>query len=66
MMSGELTARIMFAGRSSSMSAQIVAWVRDALASGKLSETSVLKPRVILRIPEIGLEHAIDGEIGMS
>jgi hypothetical protein len=40
--------------------------VRDTLASGKLSETSVLKPRVILRIPEIGLEHAIDGEIGLS
>jgi Family of unknown function (DUF6494) len=40
--------------------------VRGALASGKLSETSVLKPRVILRIPEIGLEHAIDGEIGLS
>jgi hypothetical protein len=35
--------------------------VRGALASGKLSETSVLKTRVILRIPEIGLEHAIDG-----
>jgi len=36
MMSGELTARIMFAGRSSSMSAQIVAWVRDALFAKKL------------------------------
>ena len=35
-MSGELTARIMFAGRSSSMSAQIVAWVRDALFAKKL------------------------------
>src|SRR6476646_8788442 len=30
-MSGELTARIMFASRSSSMSDHIVAWVRDAL-----------------------------------
>src|SRR3569623_1635974 len=30
-MSGELTARIMFAGRSSSLSAQIVSHVRDAL-----------------------------------
>ena len=30
-MSGELTARIMFAGRSSSLSAQIVADVRDSL-----------------------------------
>src|SRR4026209_2722553 len=35
-MSGELTARIMFAGRSSSLSAQIVAWVRDALCAKKL------------------------------
>jgi GntR family transcriptional regulator, transcriptional repressor for pyruvate dehydrogenase complex len=34
-MSGDLTARIMFAGRSSSMSAQIVAWVRDALFAKK-------------------------------
>jgi GntR family transcriptional regulator, transcriptional repressor for pyruvate dehydrogenase complex len=36
MMSGELTARIMFAGRSSSRSAQIVAWVRDTLFAKKL------------------------------
>jgi GntR family transcriptional regulator, transcriptional repressor for pyruvate dehydrogenase complex len=35
-MSGELTARIMFAGRASSLSAQIVAWVRDALFAKKL------------------------------
>src|SRR5512146_3458539 len=35
-MSGELTARIMFAGRSSSLSAQIVAWVRDDLFAKKL------------------------------
>jgi GntR family transcriptional regulator, transcriptional repressor for pyruvate dehydrogenase complex len=35
-MSGGLTARIMFAGRSSSMSAQIVAWVRDALFAKQL------------------------------
>src|SRR5215510_11754101 len=35
-MSGDLTARIMFAGRSSSLSAQIVAWVRDALFAKKL------------------------------
>ena len=35
-MSGELTARIMFAGRSSSLSAQIVADVRDQLFSKKL------------------------------
>jgi GntR family transcriptional repressor for pyruvate dehydrogenase complex len=35
-MSGNLTARIMFAGRSSSLSAQIVANVRDALFTKKL------------------------------
>jgi hypothetical protein len=40
--------------------------VRNALASGKLSETSLLRPKMILRIPEIGLEHEIDAEIGLS
>ena len=35
-MSGELTARIMFAGRSSSLSAQIVADVRDDLFAKRL------------------------------
>jgi len=40
--------------------------VRNALAAGKLSETSLLRPKIVLRIPEIGLEHAIDGEIGLS
>ena len=36
-MSGELTARIMFAGRSSSLSAQIVADVRDQLFAKRLA-----------------------------
>ena len=40
--------------------------VRDALAGGKLSEATLLRPKMILRIPEIGLEHVIDGEIGLS
>ena len=40
--------------------------VRNALVAGKLSETNLLKPRITLRIPEIGLEHVIDGEIGLS
>jgi Family of unknown function (DUF6494) len=40
--------------------------VRSALASGKLRETTLLKPRVTLSIPELGLEHVVDGEIGMS
>src|SRR5579872_2187573 len=35
-LNGELTARVMFAGRSSSLSAQVVAGVRDALFAKKL------------------------------
>jgi hypothetical protein len=40
--------------------------VRAALAAGRLSETAVLKPRMRLSIPEIGLEHVVDGEIGLD
>jgi hypothetical protein len=40
--------------------------VRNALAARRVFETTVLKPKMILRIPEIGLEHVIDGEIGLS
>jgi len=40
--------------------------VRGALAKGRLAESIVLKPRVTLSIPEIGLEHVVDGEIGFS
>ena len=40
--------------------------VRDALAKGQLAESAVLKPRVTLSIPELGLEHVVDGEIGLS
>jgi hypothetical protein len=40
--------------------------VRDALANGRLPESAVLKPRVTLSIPELGLEHVVDGEIGFS
>jgi len=40
--------------------------VRDALAKGKLSQSAQLKPRVTLSIPELGLEHVVDGEIGLS
>ena len=40
--------------------------VREALAKGKLGESALLKPRVTLSIPELGLEHVVDGEIGMS
>ena len=40
--------------------------VREALAKGRLAEGALLKPRVTLSIPEIGLEHVVDGEIGMK
>ncbi len=40
--------------------------VRTALANGALAENGMLKPKVTLSIPEIGLEHVIDGEIGIS
>jgi hypothetical protein len=40
--------------------------VRNALDKGALGQHAVLKPRMILRIPEIGLEHVIDGEIGVG
>lgn len=40
--------------------------VRAALAAGRLSESAVLKPRITLSVPEIGLEHVVEGEIGMD
>jgi hypothetical protein len=40
--------------------------VRNALASGKISDSALLKPRVTLAIPELGLEHVVDGEIGLA
>ena len=40
--------------------------VRAALDKGALNQAAVLKPRMILRIPEIGFEHVIDGEIGLG
>ena len=40
--------------------------VRNALAAGRLSDKALLKPKMTLQIPEIGLEHVIDGEIGLS
>jgi hypothetical protein len=39
---------------------------RAALDHGRLAQNAVLKPRVTLAIPEIGLEHVIDGEIALS
>jgi uncharacterized protein DUF6494 len=40
--------------------------VRAALANGKVNDSALLKPRVILSIPELGLEHVVDGEIGLD
>ena len=40
--------------------------VREALAKGKLGGKTVLRPRITLRIPEIGLEQIIEGEIGVG
>ncbi|MGB9647850.1 MAG: DUF6494 family protein [Stellaceae bacterium] len=40
--------------------------VRDALAKGRLTDASLLKPRVTLSIPELGVEHVVDGEIGLG
>ena len=40
--------------------------VRNALANGKIGESALLKPRVTLSIPELGVEHVVDGEIGLS
>ena len=40
--------------------------VRAALERGTLADSTVLKPRVTLSIPAIGLEHVVDGEIGLS
>jgi hypothetical protein len=40
--------------------------VREALAKGRLKENTLLKPKVTLSIPELGVEHVVDGEIGMT
>lgn len=40
--------------------------VRTGIAKGALTDSTVLKPRITLSVPEIGLEHIIDGEIGLS
>jgi len=40
--------------------------VRAALSEGRVKDTAVLKPKIVLRIPELGLEHVVDGEIGLG
>ena len=39
---------------------------RAALAKGRVADTTVLKPKITLSVPEIGLEHTVEGEIGLS
>lgn len=40
--------------------------VRDALAQGTLADDAMLTPRITLLVPEIGLEHVIEGEITLA
>lgn len=40
--------------------------VRALLAEGRLNQTVLLKARMRLSVPEIGLEHIIEGEIGLD
>jgi hypothetical protein len=40
--------------------------VRDALANGAIADNANLTARVILSMPEVGLEHVIEGEIGLA
>lgn len=40
--------------------------VRAALADGTLAANTVLKPKMTLSVPELGLEHVIEGEIALE
>ena len=40
--------------------------VRAALGKGGLAEGALLHARMRLTIPEIGLDHVVEGEIGLS
>ncbi|MGH7047850.1 MAG: DUF6494 family protein [Stellaceae bacterium] len=40
--------------------------VRAALANRTLAGNAVLKPRMTLTVPELGLEHVIEGEIALE
>jgi hypothetical protein len=40
--------------------------VRAALGKKSLADSAVLHPRMRLTIPEIGLDHVVEGEIGLS
>jgi hypothetical protein len=45
---------------------QIELAVRTALSNGTIAETTLLKAKVTLSVPEIGLDHVVDGEIALS
>ena len=45
---------------------QIELAVRTALSNGTIAETALLKAKVTLSVPEIGLDHVVDGEIALS
>lgn len=40
--------------------------VRAALDKGTLAEGAVLKARITLTVPEIGLVHEVEGDIGLE
>ena len=40
--------------------------VRDAVTKGTVTDNANLTARITLSIPEIGLEHIVTGEIGLS
>ena len=40
--------------------------VRDALAKGAIKDSALLTAQIKLSLPEIGLEHIVEGEIGLS
>ena len=40
--------------------------VRDALANGKLKDEAMVTARITLALPEIGLQHVVEGEIGIA
>jgi hypothetical protein len=37
--------------------------VREAVESGKLGDTSSLKARIVLEVPELGLTHTIEHDL---
>ena len=40
--------------------------VREALAKGAIKDGAMLTARITLSLPEIELEHVIEGDIGLS